>query len=148
MQRPFPGRLYHAVPGWVEEGAVFHIRIRCREDNIASLVTPETATALLESARFYCANGRWYVHLFLLMPDHLHALISFHREDRMSAVIGDWKRFQSLRLGIRWQEGFFDHRIRNDKEFIEKAMYIRRNPVVRALCRCEADWRWILEKTR
>jgi len=27
MRREFPHRLYHEVPSWVEDGALFHIRI-------------------------------------------------------------------------------------------------------------------------
>jgi putative transposase len=86
----FPGRLRHRAPLWVPSGAVFHIRIRALS---ATLVQPEVASALLESAQFYQDRERWFIWLFLLMPDHLHALLSFPREERMSSVIGDWKRY-------------------------------------------------------
>lgn len=52
----------------------------------------------------------------------------------MSNVIGDWKRYQNTSLGVVWQDNFFDHRIRNDAEYFEKAEYIRRNPVAKGLC--------------
>jgi putative transposase len=73
------------------------------------------------------------------MPDHLHALISFPALEKMSGVVGDWKRFQQRESAVRWQEGYFDHRIRNDREFEEKAAYIRRNPVVKGLCAQPGD---------
>lgn len=77
------------------------------------------------------------------MPDHLHALISFPQNERMSAVIGDWKRYQQRETRILWQEGYFDHRIRSESEFDEKAAYIRLNPVVKGLCDEAKQWPWV-----
>jgi putative transposase len=77
------------------------------------------------------------------MPDHLHALISFPPNERMSAVIGDWKRYQERMCDVLWQKGYFDHRIRNDSEFDEKAAYIRHNPAVKSFCERAKDWPWV-----
>jgi len=71
------------------------------------------------------------------MPDHLHALLSFARDQTMSGVIGDWKHFHARKHGIMWQEGYFDHRLRNDErgeQLSAKMHYIRQNPVVDGLC--------------
>jgi hypothetical protein len=73
----FGGRLYHETPFWVREDAVYHIRVRS-EFGSPSLTTPDIASQLLESAKFYHAKLHWWVHLFLLMPDHWHALLSFN----------------------------------------------------------------------
>ena len=35
------------------------------------------AGAILDAARFYHVHGRWFLRLFLVMPDHLHMLASF-----------------------------------------------------------------------
>ena len=92
--RGFPQRLYHRVPHWVEPGALFHIRVRL------DLAKPQQAftnqclgQAILDSVMFYEEKTRWHITLFLLMPDHLHAVLSFAREDSMSEVIRDWKLF-------------------------------------------------------
>lgn len=50
----------------------------------------------------------------------------------MSAVIGDWKRWQTTRHQVVWQEGYFDHRLREDErgeQFQNQADYILNNPV-------------------
>ena len=133
-----PGKLYHRVPGWVEDGAIFHIRIRSEGDPTSSLTEPR----ILEAARVYHERQRWFCHLIVLMPDHVHALLSFPRQDGMSRIIGEWKHYLAHHGGIRWQDGYFDHRIRNDAEFVEKAAYIRRNPVAKGLCAREEDWPW------
>jgi len=66
----------------------------------------------------------------------------------MSRTIGDWKKFQSKQLNVVWQENYFDHRLRNDNEFIEKSYYIRMNPVRKELCKKPEDWKWIIEPWR
>jgi REP element-mobilizing transposase RayT len=62
------------------------------------------------------------------MPDHLHALLSFAPDGPMSRIIGDWKHFQTREHAIVWQEGYFDHRLRDDErgeQLAAKASYIR-----------------------
>ena len=60
----------------------------------------------------------------------------------MSQVIGDWKRYQARKLKIEWQDGYFDHRLRREESYSEKAAYIRDNPVVKELCSDAEEWKW------
>lgn len=60
----------------------------------------------------------------------------------MSKTVGDWKRYQQRQNGINWQEGYFDHRIRDDTELQIKADYIRNNPCVKSLCSTPQEWPW------
>jgi putative transposase len=164
MGTPFPPKLklHHRTPGWVPDGAMFHIRARCAFATESSPTGPRLvplhpldpdsdqtgatrANALLKSAHFYHTRRRWHCALFLLMPDHLHALIAFPADDSMSRVIGDWKHYHTTQHGIDWQDGYFDHRIRSEHEFERKADYIRRNPVVKKLCARPEDWLWVCE---
>lgn len=139
-------RLHHNTPGWVKAGADFHIRIRVARDSEAPLTEPSLANALLASAEFYHSTGRWFSRLFLLMPDHVHALIAFPPESDMRTVIGRWKAWQTRTAGVRWQDNFFDHRIRNQHELQRKAEYIRQNPVVKGLCRNSDEWPWVFSR--
>src|SRR5436853_2226919 len=75
IYRGFPARWRQEVPHWVQTGSVFHIRIAVhREKQRTELTDDSIARFLLDSAKFYETNQRWYIPLFLLMPDHLHAL--------------------------------------------------------------------------
>jgi putative transposase len=98
------------------------------------------ATRLLGSAARYHDLGRWWCELFLLMPDHLHALVRIPSEAGLAPVVHDWKRGAARFHGVVWQENFFDHRIRHAKEGLEKWAYIRRNPVVKGFCSHEEAW--------
>jgi putative transposase len=138
----FGGKLHHEPPGWVGPGAIFHIRIRCAVDNPVALTQPELAAAILASARLYHEAGRWHALVMLLMPDHLHALLSFAIGQDMSRVLGDWKRFQAARHGVRWQSNYFDHRVRDDEQLRLKHFYILNNPVAKGLCEKPEDWPW------
>jgi REP element-mobilizing transposase RayT len=130
---------------------MFHIRIRCERDRATGL--PETpllvnsvrAESLLASVAEYHRRGRWHCAVFMLMPDHLHALVAFPSGASISRVVGDWKRYHAKVAGIRWQDGYFDHRIRDDRELELKANYIRQNPVAKGLCPTTEQWRWCWE---
>jgi hypothetical protein len=94
IYRGFPSKLHHDVPHWVEPNSLFHIRIRLDRDKQQRPLTDALlGTTLLESAEFYDCKFRWRIALFLLMPNHVYALLAFQRDEPMSRVIGDWKHF-------------------------------------------------------
>ena len=51
-----------------------------------------------------------------------------------------WKEYTAKRLGLHWQRDFFDHRLRTDESFREKADYILMNPVRAGLCKSPGEW--------
>jgi REP element-mobilizing transposase RayT len=82
------------------------------------------------------------------MPDHLHALLSFTRDESMSKIIRTWKRFHARTNHVIWEEGYFDHRLRTDErgeQLSAKMNYIRQNPVASGLCAKSEDWPWITD---
>ena len=149
VHRGFPERLHHILPQWVEPGALFHVRIALDQANEQKALTyPALAQAILDSARFYETKTRWHITLFLLMPDHLHALLSFARDQSMSDVIRDWKRFHPRINDVFWQEGYFDHRLRADErgaQLTANMNYIRQNPVAAGLCAKAENWLWMID---
>lgn len=141
--RDFPGRLRHDVPGWVKSGAVFHVRIRVSLEQVTLLTDEKLGAELLTAVRRYHELGRWWCRLVVLMPDHLHALVSFpENEAGLAGTVRDWKRGTARFQGVRWQDNFFDHRLRSEKEADEAWIYIANNPVVKGLVARAEDWRW------
>jgi len=149
IYRGFPERLHHRVPHWVQPGALFHIRVALdREKEQEAFTVPPLAPAILDSAKFYEAALRWHITLFVLMPDHLHALLSFAHGESMSELIRGWKRFHARTNHVTWQEGYFDHRLRADErgeQLSAKMNYIRQNPVAAGLCARAEDWPWVID---
>ena len=95
---------------------------------------------------FRQARGDWWAHLVLLMPDHMHALMGFQRQTEMNAAIAQWKRYSAREAKIQWQSGYFEHRLRNDKNGVEKAHYIRMNPVRAGLAGTPQEWPYVWPK--
>lgn len=136
----YPQRLHHATPSWVRVGALFHIRIRVEATQRYSLTEPDLSVELIKAAQCYHDLGCWWCELFLLMPDHLHALLRFPEDREMTAVVSNWKRGTARFQGVHWQGDFFDHRIRDQPEANEQWHYIRLNPTAKLLCAREEDW--------
>ncbi len=88
------------------------------------------------------------MHLLLLMPDHVHCLVSFPATESMSVVITAWKHYLARQYALQWQRDFFDHRLRGDESYDEKANYIRQNPVRAGLVKTSAEWPHVWEPRR
>ena len=139
-QRKF---LPHDVPAWVSQGASFFITISCQARETNQLCKDKIAEGLFETVAHRQKSGEWWVRLFLLMPDHCHALLSFAPEVIIRDSLANWKRYAARQFGIEWQRDFFDHRIRNHENLDEKAHYIRMNPVRKGLCEKPDEWRYV-----
>lgn len=79
------------------------------------------------------------------MPEHLHALLAFPTEESMPKAIGNWKAYTARQFGIDWQKNFFDHRLRSDESWENKAAYIRKNPARAGLIPSGAPWPYLIE---
>ena len=140
---PIRKKLPHTTPWWVRDGAIFFITVCCTPRGLNQLCNRSTADSLFESVQFRQCRGDWYVHLLLLMPDHLHGLISFPRDRAMRKVISSWKEIVAKKTGVSWQRDFFDHRVRHGKSYSSKADYIRMNPVRKNLVAHSELWSFV-----
>ena len=70
------------------------------------------------------------------MPNHIHLLLQIENDDgrqvvapTISTVIMQLKRVSSKTAGMSlWQKGFYDHIIKNEKDFENVCVYIEENP--------------------
>jgi hypothetical protein len=89
------------------------------------LTLPDVPERLFETIRHRQEKLLWWPYLFLLMPDHLHGLLSFPpSEEPLKLVISKWKEWTAKELGIVWQRDFFEHRLRHEESRREKVDYI------------------------
>ncbi len=145
MTLPERKTLPHAIPAWVDSrSAIYFITINCAERGRNQLALPAVAAALFETVRHRQGLGLWWPHLFLLMPDHVHALLSFPPSDkRIQVIISKWKEWTAKQLGLSWQRDFFEHRLRRDESRRAKADYILQNPVRKQLVARPEEWPFI-----
>jgi REP element-mobilizing transposase RayT len=115
----------------VSEDATFFITINCQERGKNHLAHESIARGIFEAIEFYHLRRQWQVDLAVVMPDHLHALISFKWDsgNGMMNLVRNWKRFTANKLGVVWQRDYFDHRIRSEQDMQSTWYYIRENPV-------------------
>jgi putative transposase len=83
---------------------------------------------------------------YVVMPEHVHLLLSEPHRDTLAVAIKSLKQGISRRLIGKaehfWQKRYYDFNVREHDKFIEKLRYIHRNPVRRALCAAPEDWQW------
>ena len=167
---PYRKRLSHDAPLRVDaRNAIYFITICAADRGTANWVgrgindAPPAAT-ILNAARHYHRIGKWFVHSMVVMPDHLHALISFgasgvgggsgvdggSRTPRptdaprptMMATVRQWKSYVAKAAGIRFQRDFWDTRIRDGSHLAERVDYMAKNPVRRGLSHAPEEWAW------
>ena len=141
---PLPQRrwLTHVPPAWAGD-STYYITLCCQIRGTNQLCETVVAETLFTAVEHYHAQRRWHVSLWLLMPDHLHALVACPRTEDLAKAVAAWKRFTAREAGIAWQKGFFDHRLRGDESLQEKARYIRMNPVRAGLVTQPGAWPYV-----
>jgi putative transposase len=93
---------------------------------------------------------RWYgcfIIGYVIMPEHVHLLITEPERGELSVVIQMLKQITSRRLRpahlARFgQVRYYDFPVWSEKKRIEKLRYIHRNPVCRGLAVRPEDWEW------
>lgn len=103
------------------------------------------AVLLLETLNGYRAQGKFQLHEFVVMRNHVHLLLTPGKEVTLERVVQFIKRGFSFRagreLGFRgeiWQRGCVDHRIRDFADYVSHREYIHMNPVRAHLCESAA----------
>ena len=129
--------LPHAIPPWVRVDATWFVTACARSRGVDTLCVEPLATMLLESLQTHAERARWTLHLGVLMPDHLHLVLSGQDP---AVVVRNWKRYTARHYGVRWQRDFFEHRLRADESFHAKVEYILQNPVRAGLVASASAW--------
>jgi len=91
-----------------------------------------TARLLIETLAHYREQKKFLLHEFVIMPDHVHALLTPSYNISLERVMQFIKGGFSYRLDKRghvWQASFTNHRIRDWADYERCREYIRVNPV-------------------
>jgi putative transposase len=111
------------------------------------LQSERNATLLIDVLRSNVATGKFQLHDFVIMPDHLHLLMTLPGdvtiEKAMQLIKGGFSYRLKKDFGYRgevWQCGFSDVRIRDGQSFSQHRAYIAQNPVKAGLVDSAENW--------
>lgn len=100
------------------------------------------AQLLHETLQRYRAEGLYKLHAFVIMPDHIHLLITTEDLPRaMNHIKGSFSR-QLASKSPAWQHGYTDHLVETREEFESRRDYIHNNPVRAGLVERPEDYRF------
>jgi putative transposase len=108
-----------------------------RTSEARRILQPEpNATLLIEVLRANVAAGKFQLHDFVIMPDHLHLLVALPAtvtiEKAMQRIKGGFSyrlRNEGRFQGEVWQHGFSEVRVDDRQSWLKYREYIRQNPV-------------------
>jgi REP element-mobilizing transposase RayT len=113
------------------------------------LAKPAIAEFVANALQFH-ANQRFELHSWVVMPNHVHAVLRPLPNWTLSQILKSWKGFtgrEANRLlkrtgNIFWQVESYDHLIRDDEDKHRCCQYTTLNPVSAGLCLQPDEWRW------
>ena len=101
----------------------------------------DTFLQILEQTR---ARYDFHILGYVVMPEHVHLLVTEPKVDPLSKIIQVIKqRFSRTRAeDYVWESRYYDFNVKTEDKRVEKIRYIHRNPVKRDLVSNPADWQW------
>jgi putative transposase len=113
----------------------------------ALLQTERMANLFIDVLRSYMRAKKFQVHDFVVMPDHVHVLLSLGQEMSIEKAAQLMKGNFSYRVkkefGVKWevwQKGFSEVQITTEESFVQHQNYIEENPVKTGLARSADEY--------
>ena len=106
---------------------------------------PRIAT-LVEQAICFHHGRRFELLAWVVMPNHVHALIQVGQTPLMR-IVQNWKSIAAVesnkllgRTGRFWQPDYWDRHMRDTEQTVKAVRYIENNPMKANLCHIPEDW--------
>ena len=113
----------------------------------ACLLADSRVGAMVEQALVLFHGRRYRLLAWVIMPNHVHALIETWSGHPISEIGQAWKSFTAKeanrllgRAGRFWQPEYFDRSVRDERHLSEAIRYIHDNPVKAGLVRDPGEW--------
>ena len=95
---------------------------------------PDAARAVTDALTFFDTQ-RYALDEWIVMPNHVHAIVSPFDGWELSSILHSWKSFTAKqvnrivdRSGTLWQDESFNHIVRSEEHLDAFRRYIRANP--------------------
>lgn len=104
---------------------------------------------MVQNALLFFDDKRYHLSAWVIMPNHVHALITPLSGWLLSDILHSWKSFTAKeanrllrRKGHFWYPDYFDRYIRDEKHFAAVVEYFENNPIGARLCEKPEDYLW------
>jgi putative transposase len=111
------------------------------------LQSERNATLLIDVLRSNVGAGKFKLHDFVIMPDHVHLLMTLPERLRLkklcSLLRADFLIIFKREFGFQgevWQRGFSEVRVKDGLSFLQHRAYIVQNPVAAGVVDCAEEW--------
>jgi len=130
------------VEGWIDAGYG------------SCLLRDSRFAAVVQASLLHHDGTRYRLLAWVVMPNHVHALIHPIDGWALPRIVDTWKKYTSLKIGgIRrsegyqglghfWQREYWDRYIRDEKHYWQVVEYIHANPVKACLTAKAEHWPW------
>ena len=88
-------RLDHSPVDWLRDEPDYFITLCAKPRGLNHFCHASMGSAILDSVKHRNEKQIWFCHLVVLMPDHIHLMLSFPDLPSFSGVIGSWKHWLS-----------------------------------------------------
>ncbi|MFA7486121.1 MAG: class I tRNA ligase family protein, partial [Phycisphaerae bacterium] len=109
-------------------------------------IIAETVTNALK----YFDGQRYDLIAWVVMPNHVHVILKPYDAVELSDILHSWKSYTANkanellgRTGDFWNIEYYDHLIRDEKDFLNQINYVLSNPSKAGL----ENWSWVGAKT-
>lgn len=113
------------------------------------LLRDERLAAVVVQALRHGDRRRYTLHAYVVMPNHVHVLITPFVGVRLAEILHTWKSWSAKEInrirgaeGAVWRREYFDRFIRDEAHFHRAREYIENNPVAAGLVARSGDWRF------
>ena len=114
------------------------------------LLKQSNFATIIQDSLLFGDQQRYRLLAWVIMPNHVHALIEQKENWPLSKIVQSWKRHSSRQMhkldsstiNPLWQRDYWDRFIRNEAHFYSAKSYIEANPVKAGLVTAAEQWPW------
>ena len=120
------------LPHWRMDGSTYFVTWRLA---VSQPPLEHDERTLVATAIKHFHGKRYDLLAYVVMEDHVHVVASPNDGLKLQEIVHSWKSYTANRLqrdfgrmGMLWQDEYFDRIIRNEIELEQKLIYILDNP--------------------
>lgn len=115
--------------------ALIHLEKYLDEGHGECILRDPRCADIVDKATLYFHEKRYTLYAHCVMPNHAHAIFQPFVGEGLSKILHSWKSFTAKEInktleksGQVWQDEYFDHIIRSEKQLHNLILYVAANP--------------------